>query len=453
MRIHAYIIIILALVSFFACEPQEEIVTKSSDVQLSFSSDTIAFDTIFTSVKSITKRFRARNHAENAVIIDRIFIAGGESSPYSMLINGREGKSFSDQFLLGEDSLLILVEVDLDQTDENNPFLIKDSIIFETNGNSQHVKLRTWGQDAYFLNKRILACDTTWTAQKPIVLLDSVLLDSACDLTIEAGTKIYADQLGTLLIGGSLLVNGTVDEPVLFTSARLDIKDAFGQWNGLFFLTTSRNNQISHAIIRNAFNGIYLGTPDQDTIPDLQISNTRIENMANIGLIAFTSDIHAYNLLINNCAVANLANLAGGNYVYKHSTFANFSRDFIREGPSVIFSNHLQGDLLNDLKIDLHNSIVWGDQQEELEFNFVENATTELFFSHSILKTALQEFEINENILNENPKFIDPGNYDYHLDTLSPAKDHGSTMYRVSEDLDGQERDSLPDLGVFERIE
>ena len=50
------------------------------------------------------------------------------------------------------------------------------------------------------------------------------------------------------------------------------------------------------------------------------------------------------------------------------------------------------------------------------------------------------------------PEFMDPARYNYRLDTLSPAKDHG-VFIGVGHDLDGNSRDALPDMGAYERIE
>ncbi|MGK7396560.1 MAG: hypothetical protein ACNS62_18425 [Candidatus Cyclobacteriaceae bacterium M3_2C_046] len=433
-----------------SCEPEQEKVIDNPAFDLRFSRDSVIFDTLFSTVGSVTKRFRVFNPSENAIVIDQIKL-GEPASPYQLILNGEEGKIFEDQFILGRDSLLVLVKVKIDPAQEDLPFLVKDSVVFRFNEKVQDVKLVAWGQDAFFLPKSILNCDTTWTSQKPIVLMDSVLVDENCSLTIDPGTKIFCDINASLLVAGSLNVNGTAEQPVIFTNSRLDIIDAFAQWKGIFFASTSKNNQIKHAEIRNAINGIYLGIPDQDTIPDLVLSHTIIENMANAGILSFTSDLLVYNVLINNCVNYCVANLAGGNYTYFHCTLANYSFDFFRETPLLAVSNHLNRELIEPLQVEMYNSIVWGDLDNEILISQVNGAPVTLSLGYNLFKTDLQNLDINQNILNESPRFIDPENYGYQLDTLSPAQDQGLIIEGISQDLTGQARDSLPDLGAYER--
>jgi hypothetical protein len=60
------------------------------------------------------------------------------------------------------------------------------------------------------------------------------------------------------------------------------------------------------------------------------------------------------------------------------------------------------------------------------------------------------------NVLSDDPKFIDPQNFSYLLDTLSPAKDLGLLQYGLlfPMDLKGDSRiaDGAPDAGAFERV-
>ncbi|NJO89523.1 MAG: hypothetical protein HC831_11675, partial [Chloroflexia bacterium] len=64
-------------------------------------------------------------------------IGRGMSSPYKMYVNGIESIQLRDIGILGNDSILILVEVFIDPQNENSPYLVNDSIVFETNGKKQ----------------------------------------------------------------------------------------------------------------------------------------------------------------------------------------------------------------------------------------------------------------------------------------------------------------------------
>jgi len=464
------ILSVLPCFLFIACEPEQEKITFDSGASLRLSADTILFDTLFTSQRSITKRFRVYNDNKNAVNISSIDIDGGTQSAFKIFVNGFKGSSFEDVTLLGEDSLLVLVEATIDPMDEDTPFIVEDQITFVTNENVQNVKLVAWGQDAVFLNGEILDCSATWTADRPYVIFNSVLVDSLCNLNVEAGARIYSHNGSFLLVQGSIDVMGTADEKVLFSNDRFDegFVNAPGQWGGIIFLEGSNDNYIVHADIRNAEFGVYLGTPDDDNIPDLTLGNVRIENIGgselfagNIinaqpgyGILAISSDLYAYNTIINNCAINTVGNFAGGNYRYEHCTFANFSFDFFRNDPSVVFADNLQLEneslLVSDLNLEMTNSIIWGSLNEEVVLGSSGEAGFNLNITNSIIRT---QQEINgENINNTDPLFVNPREYNYSLDTLSPAKDSGVDL-GIIEDYEGKDRDAQPDLGALERKE
>ncbi len=462
---------IILIVLIISCQPQEEKFTSDSSARLRFSTDTIFFDTLFTSLGSVTKRFRVYNDAENAINISNISLGEGALSEYSIFVNGIGGPEINNVRILGEDSILVLAEVTIDPQDDNLPFLVTDQINFLTNGNDQKVDLVSWGQDANFLRDSVLVCNTTWTADRPYVIYNSILVDEGCTLTVEPGTRIFNHNGSFIFVGGTLDVAGNADERIIFTNDRFDEQfvNAPGQWGGIIFLQGSTSNTIDHADIRNANVGVYLGTPDEDSDPDLIISNTRIENIGGntvlptidslvqpgYGIIAISSDLYASNVLINNCELNGLANLAGGNYRYEHCTFGNFSFDFFRQEPTVVFSNNLllgNGEpLIDDLTVSMVNSIVWGSLSEELLFSNVAEAAFDVTLTNNLFRTRIVELE-SENILNEDPKFFDPSDFDYSLDTLSPAKDVGLDI-GVMFDINGEMRDDQPDLGAFERKE
>ena len=93
------------------------------------------------------------------------------------------------------------------------------------------------------------------------------------------------------------------------------------------------------------------------------------------------------------------------------------------------------------------NSIIWGNLAEELFFDFT-SSNTMASFTHNLLKTEQDTFSAH-NIINKDPVFLNPELYNYRLDSMSPAINAGF-LNMVLLDIEGNPRDSLPDLGVYE---
>ena len=229
----------------YSCQPEEQIQTFDPAAKLRFSAYTVLFDTVFTAVPTITKRLKVYNDNSGAISISKIAIKGGENSPFTIAVNGFENHEFQDVRLLRGDSMLILVEALIDPMDENLPFVVEDSLLFETNGNFQSVILAAWGQDAHYLQDSVLACNTTWTSDRPYVIYNSILVDSLCSLIINPGTRIFSHKGSSVFIKGKVLAIGNPEERISFLNDRLDEKfqNAPGQWDGIFFLEGSTGNQ------------------------------------------------------------------------------------------------------------------------------------------------------------------------------------------------------------------
>lgn len=450
--------VMLTMILQFSCNPEEEIISENPDYQLVFSSDTIAFDTVFTSIGSVTKRLMVRNPNPNALIIETISVGGGEDSPYRISIGGTESNGIENLYVLGKDSLLVLVSVTVDPNDETLPFVVRDSIVFMTNGNVQDVKLQSWGQNANFIGNVILSCGTNWTADLPYFVHGSILVDTLCTLNVLEGVQVYASFNSFIFIKGTLNVQGSPGERVVFRNERLEARyeNVPGQWGGIIFLEGSKNNVIEYADIRNVQYGVRLGTPDNDSIPDLVLKHVRIENTAVAGIAAFTSDLWAENTLINTSAGYVAGNFAGGNYTYNHCTFANYPILFFGNPSMLIITDAVDledGTTITEaIHVNLLNTIVWGYKTEEIALELTLNDESEIFTHNSILKTSLEEFEGPGTILSTKDDFMlfrDVDGYDYTPDSLSPAIDNALGS-ETGIDLFGQPRDSLPDIGAIE---
>jgi hypothetical protein len=446
--------VLLLLGIALSCTPEEEIISTEEGIRLSFSQDTVRFDTLFSTQKSITHALQVYNPEEKAVQTT-IQLAGGNNSAYSIFINGTEGVHFENVLLRGGDSLLVLVEANIASRDEDAPFIVEDSLLFLTNGNQQGVKLLSWGQDAYFIESWQIDKDLVLSGERPYVIRDSIWVKENAMLQIPEGANIFFERGGSLWVDGSLEVTGSAERPVRFTYVRQDgpYANGTGQWQGILMSEKSQQHSIDHAIIRNAEVGLYISKPDEDTMPDLSISNTIIENMSVNGILAINSDIDAYNLVVNHCIVNAVGNFGKGYYRYVHCTFANDAVNFAREGSTAFFIDTLQADpsLSQAFHLELRNNIIWGNMENELSFILAEESSA-LAITSNLIKAAGADFPFSEaNILNEDPQFTDPAIYKYALDSTSAAIDQGEITF-VKEDIELKERDEKPDLGAYEYV-
>ncbi|HUF27970.1 MAG TPA: fibronectin type III domain-containing protein [Gemmatimonadaceae bacterium] len=95
------------------------------------------------------------------------------------------------------------------------------------------------------------------------ILKGFVKVADGATLTIDPGTKIVGDTLtpGSALFvlrGGRIVANGTVQEPIVFTSARADGNRAPGDWGGLIIVgnaSTNRTGAIVEGSNANVANG------------------------------------------------------------------------------------------------------------------------------------------------------------------------------------------------------
>lgn len=466
----------LVIVSFFSCE--DERYMNSADVQLQFSVDTLMFDTIFTTVGSTTQRLRIYNPYQENVLISRIKLGGGDFSNFRLNVNGEMENEVYEIEVPARDSIFIFVEVTIDPNGQNLPMVVQDSIEFTTNSNIQGVNLIAYGQDFKLVKGETIGT-TTWTAEKPYLVYDYAYVDSLSVLTIEPGTKIYFHKGAGLYVRGSIKANGTFQNPITFLPDRLEdtYRNIPDQWNGIILFSGSHNNVFNFTVIKNANIGLQVGTIENEGYASIELSNSKIENMAYAGIFALKSQIYAYNDVIANCGFYAVALLVGGQYEFYQTTIANYWGNYsskARSTSSLVVSNFLpikqadgstviyNGDLENAV---FKNSIIYGNNSNEIELGDNEDNTFNYLFDHCIIQVP-DTFNIsNKDHYKDvwkgrdyDPLFIDPyEELSYALDTLSPAKDVGSIEYAkmFPADILNNDRtaDDGPDLGAYERIE
>ena len=474
-------ICILALtifVGFASCNKPPKF-SDDNSLKIAFSTDTVTFDTVFTTIGSSTRQLMIYNNNEENLKISSIRLEGGNQSQFSVNVDGQSGYNFSNLEIYSKDSIYVFVRVTVNPNDQNTPFFVEDKLIFETNQNEQTVLLTAYGQNANYIiadqeingfpKFKIIADslqEVHWTAERPYVIYGYALINSYGTLVIEPGTQIHFHNGSGLWAysEGQLRVEGTPENPVVFQGDRLEdfYANEPGQWDRIWLMEARQGHghSIENAIIKNGFIGIQAQRFAKANKAPLKIRNTIIDNHTGIGIYTNLYNLKASNFVVSNCGNYALALTGGGEYVFEQGTVANYWNQSTRTTPSLFFNNTYQSPLDGNLYahnfyFEMNNCIMYGNQEDEFKTEFYAGPDTTYVFNNSILRTKRNnDINYKECLFNINPKFVNKES-NYHLDTLSPAIGFGNPKYStglLQYDLDGVDRGDRPDAGAYQYV-
>jgi len=457
-------VFILSVHTFSSCK-KDKFLTNGG--KISFSTDTLKFDTVFTTSGSVTRSFKIYNTNAKRIKLDRIKLAGGPNSPFRMNIDGESTKDITNVEIAPDDSIYVFVAVTVNPTSGFSPFIVSDAVQVTLNGSTTEVPLEAYGQDAHYIVDSVLTSQT-WINDKPYVIVHSALIDSLNMLVIQKGCRIYMHQDSKLFVNGTLNIYGTKQDSVIFQGDRLDrdyfgYKDYPGEWRGIHFLGASEKSHINYTVIKNAgFSdaAIYVQAPNFFDInnPTLEIKNSIISNSLGYGILAFNAHIRADNCLVQSCGAQNIAILEGGNYLFNFCTFATYGGVGINHAnqPTAAILNYRDTSLTeytgNNLIAVFNNCIIYGPLEDEVIFGKKTDWDYNVTMNNCLLKrtTAISNVITNNVILNSDPQFTDYAKWDYHPKSTSPAKLAGISLPAVIDDLDGNLRGPVPSIGCYE---
>lgn len=454
MRISSFVFFVLLLAfAFGGCRKNN--ISSDPDAQLAFSRDTVFFDTVFTTIGSTTQLVKIYNRNDQAIRISEVDLVGGTNSKFQLNLDGIPGVSFSDVEVASGDSMWMFVEVTVDPSQQNLPFVVEDRVRFVTNGNEQFVQLVAWGQDAYFhggpRRLSVLPCNEVWNADKPHVVYGIVAVDENCSLTINAGTQVHCHaKSGLYIYRGLLTVQGEYGNEVVFQGDRLEpsYSNIPGQWGielsfafetsfGVEEATVARGGiwlfectgaTIDYAILKNGSIGIQVDTLASPTEDALRLTNTRIDNMGVLGILGQGTNISGWNNLVSNCGQSCAAFTIGGRYQFAYSTFANYWSEGSRQAPTFILNNYYL-DINNTVQLRsihdtwFHNCIFYGNNATLSNFNeFVVDMVEEQSQDYRFEFCAVDTDQDVSNGLRYNgitngiaPPFVNASASDFHL--------------------------------------
>ncbi len=438
-----------------------------SSEALNFSTDTVIFDTVFTTVGSSTKRYKIYNPSNNPVNVTSVVLEGGSNSPFRINLDGISGTSFEDFTIPGKDSLFMFVEVTLDPNNQTNPLIIEDRIRFLTNGKEQFVQLAAWGQDAYFYYQDEMEINgNPLPNDKPHVIYDFAFVDSAQTLDIQAGTRIHLHKDALLIVyKGTLNINGgsSEEDKVVIEGDRLEpfYEDVKGQYYGIYF-QEARSSTINNAIIKNGTAGIHVfGDDPSNTDPTLTVTNTEIYNHSSYGIFNYSGGyIWGENLNVHNNNLYALFVLEGADYNFRHCQFLGLGTD--GNQPAVAIKNYFtRSDGITYIgsvnEGEIYNSIIYGSGESQIVYDTITNngaVDINYTYSHNLItqeEPLLDDPNFSNNLWNQSPAFEDEAELIYKIKTGSPCNNYGSSNFAVSFDIEGTTRNpGSPDIGAYE---
>lgn len=459
---HIILIMVTVIAMAFTACIEDSITTNPAD-QPTFSTDTLDMGLVFTEAGTPTHSFIVYNRHDKVLNISSISLRDGSKNIFRLNVDGFMGKTFSNVEIRPNDSIFVFVEATLPPNGDIVPITIKDHLDFLTNGVTSTVVLSANGQDVDRRRGEVIAIDTQWKAGKPYQIYDSLVVAPGARLTIEEGATLYFHDNATLIVDGTLICNGTAQSPINMTGDRTDnvVSDIpfdlmSGQWNGVVFTSSSKDNRLAHTSIRNTKYGVVVDSIGDTTAPAATFINCILRNSADAALNVYHSNIMAVG-----CEIADAANgilrLHGGNSIFNHCTFANFYL-FSAPGDAIISLSHINADYddgsgLPYTVADFTNCIIYGNGND---ISHGDLTGTNISLRYCLLKsTGVDDANFICCLWDSDPLFYTVRNeyiFDYRLKDESPAigaANHDITLPEASIDFYGLTRGTRPDLGAY----
>lgn len=443
----------------------DDFTTSSSDV-LSFSRDTVNFDTVFTDLGTPTTRLVVRNKASKSINISSIRFRDPKSC-FSLNVDGMAGEEFHDVEIRGKDSIYIFIECRIDPTESPEPFLVEDKLDFVTNGVNQEVQVEAYGQNVTRLKGVVLSQDTRLTAERPYIVFDSLVVNPGVTLSIDPGSKILFHDKAQLRIRGRLDAVGTPEKMIHLRGDRLDnvlpdvaYDQLAGQWDGVRIYRDSYDNRLECVNMRSTVFGLSVDSCADTSRTKLTLVNSWLHNSRNSALESAYSKVNAYGCVFSEAAVSAVS-LKGGEHEFVQCTLSNY---YLFSSPlsAILSLYHIRPAKEKEdvvplpfMKATFENCIIYGMGSP---INDGDLKDTEIYMRNVLLGAKGENDEhFIDCIFNEDPLFYTDRKeyiFNYRLRPESPAIGVGNPAF-VSEicryDMDGFDRLSSgkPDLGAY----
>lgn len=416
---------------------------------ITFSTDTLTFDTVFTVLGSTTKKFKVFNNSRDAVTISNINLSRLTGQQYRILVDGIAGDNFTNVEIPGRDSIYVFVEVTVNPNDQSQPFVIIDDVSFLVNDDIKKVHLQAFGQNAHFhYGEELNTGGTiTWNNDLPHVVLNSdtvpgVYVRCGTKLKIMPGCKIFMAGGAAMYIEGELEATASNwSDSIVFQGVRLEqyYDDQPGQWSAIIFLRNSTcqpKGTFDHCVINESSYGIYAGAGLSTNINDylsstnrasVTINNTIVKNSLYHAVYGFNAEVTATNSMfyVSGDHLVNL--ILGGDYNFLHCTMYNAGSRYISHEKEVLqLGNGVRDEAAGinysaALSTNFTSNAIYGSLRNEVAFNNIEGFGSTgkygLNFFYNDIKTNIDTvglYSISSiGNYNDDPRFKDAAKYNF----------------------------------------
>lgn len=438
--------------------------TSSPSDRLTFSTDTLSFDTVFTGTGTPTARLLVFNRAKKSIRISEIKMKNPDSR-FQMNVDGQSGDIFRDVEIRGEDSIYVFVECLLPETSSDEPYLTEDAIEFVTNGNRQEVTLEAYGQNVTRLKALRVTEDMTLTPARPYVVTDSLVVAEGATLTVEPGTRLLFHDKASMIVYGRLDARGTPEKKIQMRGDRLDdvLPDVgydilAGQWKGISIAKESYGNVMEYVDMRSTQYGLTVAPGDLSR-RKLLLLNSWLHNSQGSALASALAWVDAYGCVFSEAA-DNVVMLAGGRHLFTQCTFSNYYL-FASKGMPIIGLYHIVPDPEDEsaeplMRARFENGIIYGMTGD---INIGDLEGSDVYMYNMLFKsTGDNDEHFIDCLWDKDPLFLTVRSdyyFNYHVKPESPALDAGNPDFVTPEcriDMDGNDRlgsTPFPTLGAY----
>ena len=385
-------------IAFTGCMKDDDYTVSPND-RLTFSSDTIRFDTIISGEPTRTMSMAVYNTASKAIRISRIGLAKGADSPFHVNADGTQlfGGSAEDFEIPAQDSMVVFLMAKVPETGGAEPVDYTDQLQFTTEaGTQQSVTLTASGQDVVRLQGKRITEDETFSDARPYRITDSLVVETGKTLTLAAGTTLMFSSGAGLIVHGTLKVQGSLQSPVTLRGDRLDnmftnqpYDRTPGLWEGIHLCNGSYGNVIEYADIHSAVNAVQADSSNVSQ-EKLRLLNSIVTTSSQCGLNLRMCKAYVGNSQITN-AGADCVRLRGGDLEMVHCTVGRFYVFTGASGGHAIDFANFDGDSRLPLtRLEARSCIITGYQDDELMGNRSTENETDAFnyhFDHCLLNT------------------------------------------------------------------